>query len=302
MKAMLILNPYANRWFALKNKDLVEEALTRSGISYEIQLTTGSNHGVEIAAQAVRDGYSPILAGGGDGTINEVVNGMMQGSEGFPREKIPHLGLLPLGSVNDLVHNLKLPITIPESVETIARGQARWMDLGMVNGRYFANNSAIGLEPTITLIQEKMKRLRGKLRYITATLVGITRNPSWEATLTWAGGEYSGPISLVTVGNGAVTGGVFYMTPHADLFDGRITFVYGYIPTRGQIMKVLPRTMKPGVGSYVEEPAIHEEHSTWLRIRTTTPTPMHTDGEVQDRAALEIDYRILPQSIPVLAD
>ncbi|MDD5468455.1 MAG: diacylglycerol kinase family lipid kinase [Anaerolineales bacterium] len=299
MKAMVVLNPYANRWYALKNKENVEAALSRHGVAYELQLTDGPNQGIDIAAQAVREGYAPIIAAGGDGTINEVVNGIMQGGASLDADRLPPLGILPLGSVNDLVHNLGLPTTIPEAVEVISRGRTRRMDLGMVNGRYFANNSAIGLEPSITLIQEKITRVRGTLRYLLATLLGVARNPSWEATVAWDGGEYHGPISLVTVGNGPMTGGVFYMTPHADLFDGRLTFVYGYLPTRRQILKALPRTMKPGAGSYVELPAIHEVHADWLRIRTTTPTPLHTDGEIQEHDAQEMEYSIRPGSISV---
>jgi diacylglycerol kinase family enzyme len=118
--------------------------------------------------------------------------------------------------------------------------------------------------------------------------------------LEWQGGSYQGPVTLVTVGNCPRTGGLFYVTPHADPFDGLLTFVYGAIPTRLEILKVLPRLMKPGKGNYTEHPAIHEIHSPWLRVRAETPTPMHADGEIQSEAIRDLDFCVHPGRLPVL--
>jgi diacylglycerol kinase family enzyme len=90
------------------------------------------------------------------------------------------------------------------------------------------------------------------------------------------------------------------MTPHANPFDGLLTVVYGYIPQRLNILRVLPMTMKPGPGNYVEHPAIHEFHTPWLRIRTEPATPLHADGEIQSENVQEVEYRILPGYLPVL--
>jgi diacylglycerol kinase family enzyme len=120
--------------------------------------------------------------------------------------------------------------------------------------------------------------------------------------LEWEGGEFHGPVTLVTVGNNPLTGGLFYMTPHADPFDGKLTFVHGYIPTRLKILKVLPKTMKSGPGSYVEQPSIFEANTSWLRIHSDTPTPLHADGEIQSESVQDIEYRVLPAAIPVLLD
>jgi diacylglycerol kinase family enzyme len=143
-----------------------------------------------------------------------------------------------------------------------------------------------------------MKRLRGLLRYLVATVMGIMQNPHWEVQLEWDGGSYAGLCTLVTVGNCPLTGGL-YMAPHADPFDGKLTFVYGYMRTRSQMLALLPRTMKPGPGSYVEHPSIHEIHSSWIRIKVSSPTPLHADGEIQTAQAQEIDYGILPARLPV---
>lgn len=303
MTAKVILNPYAGRWTALKRRPDVEEALRAAGIDYELALTEQPGHGTSLAAEAVHQGFTPIISAGGDGSISEVVNGILQACNG--QIDIP-FGILPLGSANDLVVNLGLPKDLNGAAQVLASGKVRNMDIGQVSTpqtqgvRYFDNNSAIGLEPTITLIQQRITWLRGTLRYLLATLLGVFQNPHWSIQIQWDGGEYKGPATLVTVGNNPITGGLFYMTPHADPFDGRLTFVYGYMATRLQVLRLLPRTMKPAEGSYVEHPSIHEVHSTWLRIHTDTPTPLHADGEIQSESVQDIEYQILPAKLPVI--
>ena len=303
LKAKVILNPYAGRWLALKRRQEVEQALQNHEVNFDLVMTERPIHGIELAAQAVRDGYNPIISAGGDGSINEVVNGMIEA--GADLRQFP-LGVLPLGSVNDFVHNLGLPTNLSAAVQVIAAGKTRFLDLGSVRAgaaekvRYFHNNAAIGLEPCVTLIQERMARVQGRLRYLLAALLAIRDNPQWSMRLEWDSGSYHGPISLVTVGNSPLTGGVFYMTPHADPFDGKLTFVHGFIPTRWQILKILPRTMKPGSGSYVEDPAIRELHTSWLKIRSDQPTPAHADGEIISRSVQEIEYRVYPAQLQVL--
>jgi diacylglycerol kinase (ATP) len=297
MTAKVILNPYAGRWTALRRKDEAIAALGEAGVSYELVMTEYPDHGAELAAQAVAEGFSPIISAGGDGSISEVVNGMLKGADGGA---LPPLGILPLGSANDLVNNLKLPEDLEASARVIANGKIRRMDLCQVNGRYFDNNSAIGLEPYITIIQQKISWVKGSTRYILATLRGVADNPHWVMSLEWEGGSYHGLTTLVTIGNCARTGGVFYVTPHADPFDGLLTFVYGYIPSRGQILRVLPMTMKPDAGNYIEHPSIHEIHSPWLRVHAETPTPMHAGGEIQSHSVQDLDYCVLPKILPVL--
>jgi diacylglycerol kinase (ATP) len=298
LPAALILNPYANRWNCGKRQGEAEAALKAAGIEYRVWLTERPRHGTELANQAVREGYTPIIAAGGDGSIGEVVHGTASACDQTGVEA--PVGLLPMGSANDLTDNLKLPRDLNECARIIAAGHTRRLDLCQVNGQYFDNNSAAGLEPFITLIQQKIQRVKGTARYLLATLRGVSYNPQWTMKLEWDGGEYQGPITLVTVGNCARTGGIFYVTPHADPFDGKLTFVYGFIPTRTGILGVLPKTMKPGAGNYVEHPAIHEVHCTWLKIHSDQPTPYHADGEIQSEAVHDLEYRIFPGKLPVL--
>ena len=309
MTAKIVLNPYAGRWKGLQKRQEIEDVMKSIGMDFDLVVTVAPNHGIELAYQAVKDAFSPIISAGGDGSVSEVMNGIVSAAQDFQTAPTP-MGVLPLGTANDLMVNLGLPTDILGAANIIAAGKTRRIDLGQVIAwdltgknkkiRYFDNNSAIGLEPNITLIQQRISWLRGSIRYIVATLIGVIKNPQWKMHLQWEGGEYNGPATLVTVGNNPLTGGVFYMAPHADPFDGKLDCVYGYIPSRIQILRVLPQKMKAGVGNYVEHESIHEINITWLKIHTDQPTPLHADGEIQFAATQDIEYRILPDYLPVL--
>ena len=309
MTAKIILNPYSGRWKGLQKRTEIENTMKSIGMDYDLILTDAPNHGSDLAYQATINGFSPIISAGGDGSVSEVMNGIVTAAQETHTEPTP-MGILPLGTANDLMVNLGLPTDILGAAKVIAAGHTRKIDLGQVlawdtlgknqKKRYFDNNSAIGLEPNITLIQQRISWLRGTIRYLVATLIGVAKNPQWKMHLQWDGGEYSGPVTLVTVGNNPLTGGVFYMAPHADPFDGILDCVYGYIPSRLQILRVLPQTMKSGAGNYVEHPSIHEIKVSWLKIHTDHPTPLHADGEIQFGATQDIEYHILPDYLPVL--
>ena len=299
MTAKIILNPYSNRWKAREHWPEAEAALKAAGLDFELVVSERPRHIIELAEQAARQGFSPIIAAGGDGTIGEVVNGLAKAAKS-DQDLLGPFGILPLGSANDLVDNLGLPTDLDAAAQVIAAGKTRRMDVGRVNGFYFANNSAVGLEPHITLIQQRITWIKGMLRYLVAAVHGIMDNPQWTAKIEWDGGQYEGPVLLVTVGNGPRTGGVFYMAPHADPFDGKLTFVNGYRRTRGQIFRLLPLTMKPGKGSFMEEEGMHEQQASWVKIHIDGPAPAHVDGEIFSTGIQDLEYRIQPGRLQVL--
>jgi diacylglycerol kinase (ATP) len=298
MPAKVIFNPYSNRWKAKEQWADAETALRSAGIKFEVSATEGRNHGIELTVAAVKAGFSPIIAAGGDGTIGEVINGLYQ-VQG--EETLGPLGILPLGTANDLVHNIKLPMDIGEAVKVIARKKTRLMDLINLNGTIFGNNSGIGLEPYVTIIEKKMKHFKGLMRYLTAALLGIKDNPRWNITMEWDGGKYDGPASLVSVGNGAVTGGLFYMAPHADPFDGKLTFLMGYRGTRLGALRLLPKLMQPE-GNVVHEKDVMEVHATRLKIHFDCPAPAHMDGELFPEWMQDFEYNILPAKLRILTN
>jgi diacylglycerol kinase (ATP) len=299
MTAKVILNPYANRWKAKARWPEAESALKAAGVDFEMVISERPGHIIELAEQSVRQGFSPIIAAGGDGTIGEAVNGLAKASKS-ENDLLGPLGILPLGTANDLVYNLGLPLDLQSAAQVIKKGNLKRMDIGRVNDLYFANNSAAGLEPYVTTKQIKIKWISGILRYLVAAVWAIMERPKWVAKINWDDGEYNGPVSLVTIGNGARSGGVFYMIPHADPFDGKLTFVYGYRSTRRAMLSTLPRAMKPDVGSYVEMDGIFEQKATWIKVHLENPSPAHTDGELFSNAIQDLDYHIYPARLFML--
>lgn len=298
MTAKIILNPYASRWKARERIPEVEAALQAAGLAYEIIVTAYPGHGITLATEAAAQGFNPIIAAGGDSTYNEVVNGLMKFA-GNGHSPVA-FGVLPIGTANDLADNLGIPKDLEAAARLIATGKTRPMDVCQVNERYFDNNSAIGLETSITVIQMNMKHVHGIIRYLLAALIGIARNPQWQMKLEWDDGVYEGPATLVSVGNNPRTGGIFFTVPHADPFDGKLSFIYGSVPSRLRLMGLLLKLLKPDQGNITEAPEVHEVHCTWLRIHTEPGTPVHSDGEVFELDLHDLEYRILPGKLPIL--
>ena len=297
MVAKVILNPYSNRWNSQERWPEAELALKAAGVEFELAVSQHKGQVVALAEEAARASFSPIIAAGGDGTIGETVNGMTRAAASGQAVLGP-LGIMPLGSANDLVVNLGLPTDLSAAAQVIAAGKMRLLDVGKLNDRYFVNNSAAGLEPTVTIKHERITWIKGIVRYLVAAIWAIMEKPEWHGEVKWDGGEYNGPLSLVSIGNAPRTGG-FYMTPHADPFDGKLTFAFGYRKTRLGMFQALPRAMKPDEGSYVEMDGMMEVHTTNLNIHLDKPSPAHTDGELFPEFLQDFVYSIYPGRLKI---
>ena len=297
MTAKVILNPYSARWKAGERQAEIEAALHAAGIEHSLSLSDSPGHAIILALEAVRMGFNPILAAGGDGTLSEVVNGILAAEAG---DEVV-FGVIPVGTANDLVDNLGWPKDLKLTAEKIATGKTRALDVCSINGRYFVNNAGLGLEPYISFIQAGMTSLRGNLRYLAAALKGILDNPQWEMDLEWDGGSYSGPTTLVSIGNCARTGGIFYTVPHADPFDGKLSFIHGHIATRLRILGAFPMIMRAGAGNVSEHPQVSEIHTTRLSVRVPAGSPAHADGEPFTESETQFEFEIYPGRLQILA-
>jgi diacylglycerol kinase (ATP) len=298
MTAKVILNPYSNRWNSQKRWPEAEAALKSAGVDFDLVISQHKGHIIELAAQAVRENFSPIIVAGGDGSIGDTLNGLMQAAGG-EKEALGPLGIMPTGSANDLAYALKLPTDLTEAARVIAGGKTRAVDVGRLNEKYFINNSAAGLEPYTTIKHEKIHWIKGMARYLVAAVQAIMDKPEWHADIKWDGGDFSGPVSLVSVGNGRRTGG-FFMTPHADPFDGKLTFAFGYRGTRLGLFQALPRAFNEDKGNYVEMEGMYEIQFTRLSMHLDKPSPAHTDGELFPQWIQDFEYGILPKKLNVL--
>lgn len=298
MTAKVILNPYSNRWNSQKRWPQAEAALKAAGVDFELVVSERKGHLVELAEEAVRDGFSPIIAAGGDGSIGDVANGLARAAKSED-EALGPLGIMPLGSANDLVYSLGLPVDLNEAAKVIAAGKTKAMDLGKVNDKYFVNNSGAGLEPYTTTKHERIHWIKGMARYLVAAVWAIMDKPEWRGKIVWDDDSYEGLLSLVSVGNGRRTGG-FFMTPHADPFDGKLTLAFGYRGTRLGLLTALPKAFNEGEGSYVELEGMYEVHATRISIHLDKPSPAHTDGELFPEWIKDFEYEIFPKRLNMI--
>lgn len=298
MTAKVILNPYSNRWNSQKRWPQAEAALKAAGVEFELAVSERKGHLVELAEKAARDGFSPIIAAGGDGSIGDVANGLARAAKSRD-DALGPLGIMPLGSANDLVYSLGLPTDLNEAAKVIAAGKTKPMDLGKLNDKYFVNNSGGGLEPYTTTKHERIQWIKGMARYLVAAVWAIMDKPEWNGTVKWDDNSYEGPLSMLSVGNGRRTGG-FFMTPHADPFDGKLTLAFGYRSTRLGLLTALPKAFNEDKGSYVELEGMQEVHATRISIHLDKPSPAHTDGEIFPEWIQDFEYEIFPKRLNML--
>ena len=298
MTAKVILNPYSNRWNSQKRWAEADAALKAAGVDFELVISKSKGQIVELAEQAVLENCSPIIVAGGDGTIGDAVNGLVRASKSTT-EVLGPLGIMPTGSANDIAFALGLPTDLNQAAKVIAAGKTRPMDLGKLNDRYFVNNSAAGLEPYVTIKHEKISWIKGMARYLIAAVQAIMDKPEWHGNVNWDGGEYKGSFSFISIGNGRRTGG-FFMTPHADPFDGKLALAFGYRPTRLGLFQALPRAFNEDKGSYVEMEGMQEVQTTRISIHLDKPSPAHTDGELLPAWIKDFEYNIFPRRLSVL--
>jgi diacylglycerol kinase (ATP) len=207
------------------------------------------------------------------------------------------LGVIPLGTADDLADNLGLAKTVDAACRALQAGHTRTIDVGCVNGRFFDNNSAVGLEPMVTVTQEAIKNIKGTPRYILAALTAILKHKPWQMHLSWDSDEYEGSTVLVSVGNTPRTGGSFYMTPRAVPDDGNLDLIFAGQMSRLRLLRLLPMTFS---GRHVEEPEITYARTTRMTIECDPPTPSQADGELFDRSATHIEYSILPNKLRII--
>ena len=294
MRAKIILNPYANRWGAKAQAPATAAAFRAAGVDCDLVLTGAPREGEALAEQAAREGYDAVIAAGGDGTINEVINGVLRAAGDGPT--VP-FGIVPLGTANDFNLMAGLPKTVEESIRVIAAGRTHQIDAGQVNERFFINNSAAAMEPMVTLENIKMKRLSGEIRYIVALLRALAKLKPWDMTLTWDGGSYQGPAYLLSVCNSPRTGG-FMMAPGAVLDDGQLDMVFAPQVSKGQVVSILLKLMR---GEHIHHPAVTFQRVTAIDVTSRPGTPLHSDGEIFAESAETVRYRVLPGKVTLIS-
>lgn len=298
MKTKIILNPYANRWGALARVPAIENTCREAGLDFDLSVMAGPGDGKRETMAAIGNGYEAIIAAGGDGTINEVVNGLITATGDEPT--LP-MGILPFGTGNDFSDMARLPRDLSAAIQTIVSGKTRQIDAAEViadNRRhFFGNNCALAMEPVVTIENVRLTRLSGNIRYVVATLKALLKLKAWQMKVTWDSSEYEGSIYLLSVCNSPRTGGIFQIAPPAKMDDGVLDIVFVPKVPKTTVLSLVPRLLS---GSHIQQPDVTHFRTTRLSIESEPGTPIHADGEVIAESVKHIRYEILPGKITLL--
>ncbi|MFL7814392.1 MAG: diacylglycerol/lipid kinase family protein [Anaerolineales bacterium] len=303
-KTLFIMNPNANLGQAWKQaadlKPIMEEfgGADWAGSVYP-------THAIELARKGVEDGYDLIIAGGGDGTVHEVVNAIME----FPPEKRPTLGVVPLGSGNDFAHAVGMDPLPWKALRQIFTGQEKWIDIGEVKdewGRtaYIDNTLGVGFDAIVTIYSHELPVVKGFMMYLAAVLKTIFLNHKPIKMRVAVDGQdpWEDKLIMLVLCNGGREGGGFLIYPEASQADGTLNYVTVSEVGRGTMLfKLLPAFMN---GTHLPHPKVASGGFTTLKLEADAPLYIHIDGEVfagfsNDLRKLEV--KIHPRALRVLS-
>jgi YegS/Rv2252/BmrU family lipid kinase len=276
VRACVIFNPTARG----EKANRLRRHLGTIGAQCALKLTTAPGDARRLAAEAVAEGFDIIVAAGGDGTVNEVLNGIGDAPDGFERVR---LGVLPLGTVNVFARELAIPSKLEAAWKTICAGRETRIDLPCVehgaNGskqrRYFAQLAGAGLDArAIELVQWELKKKIGPLAYVLAGLEAMRGAPS---EITAAGGGASATGGLVLIGNGRLYGGRFRIFPGADLRDGLLEVCVFPRADWLTLARCGPVLLLRGA---LPPNATRTFHAETITLASPAPAPLEVDGEL----------------------
>ncbi len=300
MPTKVILNPIADLGNGLKHLDTIQ-ALARGHDEVDIVLSERQGHAEELAAAAIDEGYELLVAAGGDGTVHEIVNAMMNsGREGIK------LGVIPLGTGNDFAYALGISNDLPNAVQNIYRGQTQIVDLAVVEDdkgrrRYFENNMGVGFDANVVIRTAEITRVRGFAKYMLAVLttMALDFNP-YHVTVRFDQEEMEQDVLFLYLGIGTRGGGGFLLTPDARQDDGLIDSCMVKMLGRLKALTLINSATK---GTHVQTPYVDMRQNREIVIHSPDAMPIQIEGEVYARPEDDVHLLIvtsLPAALEVI--
>lgn len=241
--------------------------------------TVYPTHAAEIAQQAAEAGYELVIAAGGDGTVHEVVNGLMKA----PAGQRPSLGVVPLGSGNDFAHSIGMDSRSSYALRQVLTGKPRPVDVGkleVAGGRceYWTNAVGIGFDTTVTIRSRNITLLRGFLVYLIAVIQTILLNHDAPHMQFKSDQEtWEEEMLMCVVSNGPREGGGFFVAPGASPYDGLFNYTAIRRVSRPMMFRLLPEVMR---GTHGRFPQVRMGQLRKLDLKGDRPLYIHTDGEI----------------------
>ena len=297
-RSLVIANPAAGDGRCARKLSELRRALDSAGVPYELLLTQRPGHAEAMVRESVQGGkFNSIVIAGGDGTINEAVQGLV-GTD-------ITLGVIPLGTGNDFVKMLGLPKGIPAQVEVALKGRVRDFDVGRLNERYFSTVVGIGFDAAVNQKHYDIKWLSGIPSYIMAiVLTMFSYTPKYmEVEISGPDGtppdSFARDIHILTIGNGHTCGGGFIFTPGASCQDGELDLSILEPITRLQLVWHLPKIFTGSLQTKAPHLASLRRFCK-LKVVSKKPLPMHTDGEMYRTDRLEHVIVVVPGALKVM--
>ncbi|MEE9199491.1 MAG: diacylglycerol kinase family protein [Dehalococcoidia bacterium] len=292
----IIANPVAGRGKGRRLATELERLLARSGVEASLLWTTRSGEAERLAADAVGKGTDGVLVCGGDGTVHEVVNGLMGAAE-HPEQV--SVGIAPAGRCNDLAACLGLPTDLRRIVEAVESGRVRRIDLGRIGERYYATVATLGFDSAVSQYVADGHApafLAGTPAYFYALFLQLLRYRDVPVRLRGDSLDFQGHIFLAATGNTPRYGGRMKIAPTAVVDDGLLDLCLVRSVSRLEVLKMVPRIFS---GGHVHHPAVSLHRVRRLSIESLEPLWLWADGErvAQTPATIEV----VPKALSVLS-
>lgn len=298
MKTELIVNQTAGGGKPEKLLPEIFNIFDSMNLSYHTSWTTSSGGATDLARRAADNGTDHIVSVGGDGTINEIINGILAA------EKQPSLGIIPAGWANDFIKSTSIPNDIRQACQVIKEGKTKKIDLGLINQQiYFANVCGIGFDAEITALANRIKTehpnwtsLSAYVYVFAAIRKLLSPIPSFQLKITIDNQVIEKEVLFLAIGNGRVEGGKFNIAPDAKIDDGLLDIWIIQKMTRARCLSLLPKAIK---GTHKGVPEVNFFRGRNILIEAPEPITAQVAGEIlipQKKYHLEI----LPKKLDLL--
>lgn len=298
-KYRIIVNPISGRGAGEKSIPPLCRYLELQGMEYELLRTERPGHAIELARSAAEAGCDTVIGVGGDGTANEIINGLMLAQGGAS------MGMLAVGRGNDFAFGVGIPKGLEAGFRVLCDGYRKRIDIGRVvggdypQGRYFGNGVGIGFDAVVGFEALKMTRLTGFLSYIVAALKTIfLYYQAPTLSIEYDGQEIRLPALMVSIMNGRRMGGGFMMAPDASPADGLLDLCIAGQVSRGRILALIPHFLK---GDQNKQASITTARARQVRVTALKGVlPAHADGETLCVQGKQLAIELLPAQLELI--
>jgi diacylglycerol kinase (ATP) len=297
MKARLFINPVSGNDAGPDYLPLINARLRKHVGLMDIVMTIGEGDATLAAERAVRDGYDYLFVAGGDGTLNEVLNGVASVPGGLSRVV---LGIIPLGTGNDLATALGFPEEIEGALERLLASESIAVDVGVLNGRYFLNVSGGGFIAEVSdAVDTQLKSVAGKLAYLIGGAQVLLTHEPIGTHITWSDGVQGGSRELqlhaFAVCNSRQIGGGRLIAPDAVIDDGLLDVCLIEAMPMIEFVALLRRVSS---GDHIEDERVSYFRASRIELAFDQAIKVNTDGQVLD--AIRCEYEVRPGAVRLL--